>query len=69
MSESKPEEIVGADNEKPGSGLSRRRLLKAAAAATPIIMSIKARPASAGPAGPQNSSALSNNMSARPTAR
>ena len=51
MSEHKPEseETRGvAANKAPSP--SRRRALKAALAATPIIMSIKSRPAFAGPA-------------------
>ena len=55
MSEHKPEsnEIRRVAADKTGdkaSSPSRRRALKAALAATPIIMSIKSRPAFAGPA-------------------
>ncbi len=54
MSEHKPEsnEMRRAAAGKAGdkaSSPSRRRALKAALAATPIIMSIKSRPAFAGP--------------------
>jgi hypothetical protein len=66
----------GADGGKSAgtdgraSSPSRRRLLKAAAATAPIVMSIKARPAySQTPDQPQiqqNSSTLSSHLSARP---
>ena len=51
MSEPKPEseETRGVAPDKATSP-SRRRALKAALAATPIIMSIKSRPAFGGPA-------------------
>jgi hypothetical protein len=45
------------------SSPSRRRAFKAALATAPVIMSLKSRPAFAGPA--QTSSALSNNLSAQ----
>jgi hypothetical protein len=72
MSENKP----GADDtqgkgakDRPASP-SRRRILKAAAATAPVIMSIKARPALAQPSQDpqQNSASMSHNMSQRPTA-
>jgi hypothetical protein len=45
---------------------SRRRVLKAAAAAAPIIMSIKGRPAFANNENANSSHALSHNMSQKP---
>jgi hypothetical protein len=69
MSENKP----GADDtqgkgakDRPASP-SRRRILKAAAATAPVIMSIKGRPAFAQNTE-QNSASMSHNMSQRPTA-
>ena len=67
MSDEKP----GANEEqgKPAQDAtspSRRRVLKAAAAAAPIIMSIKGRPAFANGESTNNSHALSNNMSQKP---
>jgi hypothetical protein len=66
----------GADGGKSAgtdgraSSPSRRRLLKAAAATAPIVMSIKARPAySQTPDQPQiqqNSSTMSSNLSHKP---
>jgi hypothetical protein len=66
----------GADGGKSAgtdgraSSPSRRRILKAAAASAPIIMSIKARPAySQTPDQPQteqNSHTMSSNLSQRP---
>lgn len=69
MSEHKPEseETRGvAANKAPSP--SRRRALKAALAATPIIMSIKSRPAFGGPACDEvtQSCAGSQRLSARP---
>ena len=69
MSENKPgpDEARGKSAEDAAPSPSRRRVLKAAAAAAPIIMSIKARPAFAvDPAS--NSAALSHNLSQRPAA-
>ena len=69
MSEHKPEseESRGVTADKAPSP-SRRRALKAALAATPIIMSIKSRPAFGGPACDQvtESCAGSSRLSARP---
>ena len=52
MSEPKPEseETRGVVAPDKATSPSRRRALKAALAATPIIMSIKSRPAFGGPA-------------------
>ena len=61
-----PDETRGKGAEDVAQSPSRRRVLKAAAAAAPIIMSIKARPAFAGPEN--NSAALSHNMSQKPRA-
>jgi PqqD family protein of HPr-rel-A system len=68
MSENRPgpDEAEGKGAEDVAQSPSRRRVLKAAAAAAPIIMSIKARPAFAGP--DTNSSSLSHNMSQQPAA-
>ena len=69
MSETRPgpDETQGKSAEDTAQSPSRRRVLKAAAAAAPIIMSIKARPAFAvDPAS--NSAALSHNLSQRPAA-
>ena len=68
MSENRPgpDETQGKGAEDAAHSPSRRRVLKAAAAAAPIIMSIKARPAFAGPE--QNSAALSHNLSQKPGA-
>jgi hypothetical protein len=68
MSETKPgpDEAQRASAEGRAQSPSRRRVLKAAAAAAPIIMSIKARPALAGPEPTTNSHALSNNLSQKP---
>jgi len=73
MSEPKPEseETRGVAADKAGDKApspSRRRALKAALAATPIIMSIKSRPAFGGPACDQvtESCAGSSRLSARP---
>jgi hypothetical protein len=60
-----PDETQGKGAEDVAQSPSRRRVLKAAAAAAPIIMSIKARPAFA---GPETSSSLSHNMSQQPAA-
>ena len=86
MSEHKPEAnetgraVVNKAGDKAVSP-SRRRILKAALASAPIIMSIKSRPAFAVNDGiPSNtntgvntqqttSSGLSSNLSARPTAQ
>jgi hypothetical protein len=69
MSEHRPEseETRGVAADKASSP-SRRRALKAALAATPIIMSIKSRPAFGGPACDQltESCAGSSRLSARP---
>jgi hypothetical protein len=67
MSEMRSEanEGQGRGAENTASGPTRRQVLKAAAAATPIIMSIKARPAFA-QSTTQTSSALSHNLSAKP---
>ena len=69
MSDEKP----GANEEqgKPAQDAtspSRRRVLKAAAAATPIIMSIKGRPAFANYDGGEKkkSHSMSHNMSQKP---
>jgi len=61
-----PDETQGRGAEDVAQSPSRRRVLKAAAAAAPIIMSIKARPAFAGPE--TNSASLSHNMSTQPGA-
>ena len=68
MSENRPgpDEAQGKGAEDVAKSPSRRRVLKAAAAAAPIIMSIKARPAFGGPE--TNSSSLSHNMSQQPAA-
>ena len=73
MSEHKQEsnEIRRVAADKTGdkaSSPSRRRALKAALAATPIIMSIKSRPAFGGPACDEvtQSCAGSQRLSARP---
>ena len=75
MSEHKPEsdEIRRVAADKTGdkaSSPSRRRALKAALAATPIIMSIKSRPAFAGAVCDQttDSCAGSQRLSAKPGA-
>ena len=75
MSEHKPEtnETGRAAADKAGdkaSSPSRRRALKAALAAAPIIMSIKSRPAFAGAACDQttDSCAGSERLSAKPGA-
>ena len=81
MSEHKPEvnDTGRAAADKSGdkaSSPSRRRALKAALAATPIIMSIKSRPAFASKDADgntqfntqQTSSALSGNLSSKPGA-
>ena len=63
-----PDETQGRPADDRAASPSRRRVLKAAAAAAPIIMSIKARPAFAGPTEPpKDSHALSHNMSQKPT--
>lgn len=77
MSDSKPEANEGqAKGEQPtASGPTRRHILKAAAAATPIIMSIKARPAFANhdrdyqdsKDTKKDSGAMSHNMSTKPS--
>jgi len=69
MSENKPgpDETRGKSAEDAAQSPSRRRVLKAAAAAAPIIMSIKARPAFAA-APDANSASLSHNMSTQPAA-
>lgn len=68
MSETRPgpDETRGNSADDIAQSPSRRRVLKAAAAAAPIIMSIKARPAFAGPEN--NSAALSHNLSQKPGA-
>ena len=70
MSDGKPEanEGQGKSAEPTASGPSRRHILKAAAAATPIILSIKARPAFANDDDKKkDSGALSHNMSTKPS--
>jgi len=68
MSENRPgpDDTRGKGAEDTAQSPSRRRVLKAAAAAAPIIMSIKARPAFAAPDA--NSASLSHNMSTQPAA-
>jgi hypothetical protein len=73
MSENMPgpdeAQAKGAEDSAPSP--SRRRVLKAAAAAAPIIMSIKGRPAFAQPdqQNPnQSSHSMSHNMSNKPSA-
>ena len=70
MSEPKPEseETRGVVAPDKATSPSRRRALKAALAATPIIMSIKSRPAFGGPACDEvtQSCAGSQRLSARP---
>ena len=68
MSDERP----GANEEhgKPAQDApspSRRRVLKAAAAATPIIMSIKGRPAFANEDTKKASHSMSHNMSQKPS--
>ena len=68
MSDERP----GANEEhgKPAQDAtspSRRRVLKAAAAATPIIMSIKGRPAFANEDTTKASHSMSHNMSQKPS--
>jgi hypothetical protein len=76
MSDSKPEANEGqaAGAEPKASGPTRRHVLKAAAAATPIIMSIKARPAFADhdrrdydSKDTKDSKNMSQNMSTKPS--
>ena len=72
MSDGKPEanEGQGKSAEPTASGPSRRHILKAAAAATPIILSIKARPAFANDDKDdkkKDSGAMSHNMSTKPS--
>lgn len=72
MSEKRPgaDETQGKGAEDRAASPSRRRILKAAAATAPVIMSIKGRPAFAQQQNPQqNSAALSHNMSQQPSAR
>ena len=62
----------GAGTDGRASSPSRRRILKAAAASAPIIMSIKARPAYSQtldqPQTEQTSCAISANLSRKPCA-
>lgn len=74
MSENRPgaDETQGKGAKDRAASPSRRRILKAAAATAPVIMSIKGRPAFAQSSQlntPQNSAALSHNMSQKPSAR
>jgi hypothetical protein len=80
MSDSKPEASEGQAKgaEPKASNPTRRHVLKAAAAATPIVMSIKARPAFADHRDSdydskdskdkkKDSGAMSHNMSTKPS--
>ncbi|HKZ08188.1 MAG TPA: hypothetical protein VJU81_22170 [Methylomirabilota bacterium] len=77
MSDGKPEANEGQAKgaEPKAAGPTRRHVLKAAAAATPIIMSIKARPAFADHRDrdydskdeKKDSGAMSHNMSTKPS--
>ena len=75
MSDSKPEASEGQAKgaEPKASNPTRRHVLKAAAAATPIVMSIKARPAFADHRDydskdtKKDSGAMSHNMSTKPS--
>lgn len=67
-----PDEARGKGAEDSAISPSRRRVLKAAAAAAPIIMSLRGRPAFAQPnqQNPQqNSASLSHNMSQKPSSQ
>jgi hypothetical protein len=75
MSENRPgpDEAQGKSAEDSAQSPSRRRVLKAAAAAAPIIMSIKARPAFANNDDKgdkdkkKESHSMSHNMSQKPS--